>query len=337
MAKKIVRVLVVDDSLFVRETLRERLSEDESIEVVDTAVDAYDARDKILAYDPDVMILDVQMPRMDGITFLKKLLPQYPIPVVVMSAIDTMVFEALKYGAVEFVSKPQTVSENNLESMIKELIIKVKIASIAKVSKMHQQEVTKNTPTKGRNVKVIAIGASTGGTEALFEVLNHLPGNLPGIVVVQHMPPVFTRMYAQRLNGNCHMIVKEAENDDEIMPGTCYIAPGGLQMELRRRDGKVRVRLFNGEKRNGHNPSVDVLFDSVAELYGKNALGVILTGMGNDGANGLLKIREKGAATIGQNEKTSVVYGMPKVAYDIGAVQYQLPIQEIARKIINLV
>ncbi len=335
MAKKIVTVLIVDDSLFIRETLKERLNEDEGINVVDTAVDAYDARDKILEYDPDVLILDVQMPKMDGITFLKKLLPQYPIPVVVMSAIDTMVFEALKYGAVEFVSKPNTVAENNLDAMVKELLIKVKIASIAKVPHIHKDRQISEGQRKSI-IKIIAIGASTGGTEALFEVLNRLPGNLPGIVIVQHMPPVFTKMYAQRLNGICNMIVKEAQNGDEIMPGIAYIAPGGMQMSLKMIDKKVKIKLFNGEKRNGHNPSVDVLFDSVADIYGKYALGVILTGMGNDGAEGLLRMRKAGAITIGQNEKTSVVYGMPRVAYEIGGVKYQLPIQEIGNKIKEL-
>ncbi|MDK2866693.1 MAG: two-component system, chemotaxis family, protein-glutamate methylesterase/glutaminase [Clostridiales bacterium] len=337
MPKRKVRVLVVDDSMMFRETLKKMLNEDDGVDVVDTAVDAYDARDKLLKHEPDVMVLDVQMPRMDGIEFLKRLLPQYPIPVVVMSSLDNMVFDALRYGAVEFVNKPS--SNVSLEDMVKELVIKIKIASIANVSSLKRinRKADTNGRASGTHVKVVAIGASTGGTEALYEVLQRLPGDLPPIVVVQHMPAVFTKMYAQRLNGLCKPVIKEAENAEELKAGAVYIAPGGLQMSIQRQQNKSMLRVFNGDKRNGHCPSCDVLFDSVAALYGKSAIGIILTGMGQDGAYGLLNMKQRGAVTLGQDEKSSVVYGMPKVAYEIGAVDYQLPIQEIGQKLLQLI
>jgi len=340
MANKKIKVLLVDDSMFIRETFKKKLNEDEDIEVVDTAVDPYDARDKILNLHPDVLVLDVQMPRMNGIDFLKKLIPQYPIPVVVMSSTDYMVFDALKYGAVDFVNKPTTMENDSLDKMIRELMIKIKIASIANVSSA--RIATRQDPKISENLnflrsKMIAIGASTGGTEALFEIINKLPVNIPGIVVVQHMPPVFTKMYAQRLNGVCQVTVEEARDGSEIIPGKVLIAPGGFQLKVMRKNGKSITRVFEGEKYNGHCPSVDILFNSVAEAYGKKAIGVILTGMGQDGAFGLLHMKQKGAKTIGQNEASSVVYGMPKVAFELGAVDYQLSINDISKKIISLI
>ncbi len=340
MAKKKTRVLIVDDSLLFRETLKNKLEKDQGIEVIATAMDPYDARDKILIYEPDVMILDVQMPKMDGIEFLKRLMPQYPLPVVVMSSLDNMVFDALKYGAVEFVNKPSSNTEKALDLFINELIIKVKIASIANVSglkRIIRNSSEENTAQRSRPNRIIAIGASTGGTEAIFEILHKLPAGIPGIVIVQHMPPVFTKMYAQRLNSVCRMIVKEAEDGDEIQDGVALIAPGGLQMRIQKSGHKMKVKLFEGDKRNGHIPSVDVLFESVAQFYGKQALGIILTGMGQDGAKGLLNMKQNGAKTIGQDEKTCIVYGMPKVAFDLGAVDVQLPISEIHKKILTLI
>lgn len=340
MSKKKIRVLIVDDSLLFRETLKNKLEKDEGVEVVATAMDPYDARDKILIYEPDVMILDVQMPKMDGIEFLKRLMPQYPLPVVVMSSLDNMVFDALKYGAVEFVNKPNSSTENALDLFINELIIKVKIASIANVSglkRVIRKSSEENRAQSRLNNRIIAIGASTGGTEALYEILHKLPADIPGIVMVQHMPPVFTKMYAQRLNSACRMIVKEAEDGDEVQDGVALLAPGGLQMRLQKSGRKMIVKLFEGDKRNGHIPSVDVLFESVAQFYGKQALGIILTGMGQDGAKGLLNMKQNGARTIGQDEKTCIVYGMPKVAYDLGAIDYQLPITEIHKKILALI
>ncbi|MCX7711906.1 MAG: chemotaxis response regulator protein-glutamate methylesterase [Clostridia bacterium] len=336
--KRKVKVLVVDDSMIFRETLAKGLAADPGIEVVATASDAYSARDKIIEYEPDVMTLDVEMPRMNGIEFLKKLMPQHPIPVVVVSAVNDNVFEALNAGAVDFVTKPDMKNGKGIEALIHELIIKVKIASMAKVGRWKTPIVQNagadriETDTVNR---IIAIGASTGGTEAIFAVLKGLPRDVPGIVIVQHMPPVFTKMYADRLNNSCLMEVKEAQDGDRVFPGRVLIAPGDFHMRLKKSGNGFTVECFKSEKVNGHCPSVDVLFESVALHAGKNAIGVILTGMGYDGAKGLLDMRRHGAKTIGQDEASSVVYGMPKVAHDIGGVERQVPLNSIAQTILS--
>jgi two-component system chemotaxis response regulator CheB len=277
---------------------------------------------------------------MNGIEFLKKLMPQYPLPVVVVSAVSDNVFEALNAGAVDFVTKPDVKSGRDLDVFIHELIIKIKIASLAKVGHM-KKEYTSNQLTGGAQTKnsstIIAIGASTGGTEAIYEVIHALPRDMPGVVIVQHMPPVFTRMYAERLNNSCRMEVVEAKNGDVIVPGKVLIAPGDFHMRINKRGSIHTVECFKGEKLNGHCPSVDVLFNSVAEKAGPNAIGVILTGMGYDGAKGLLKMKKHGAKTIGQDEESSVVYGMPKVAYDIGAVDKQATLKNIPNLLHSLV
>lgn len=316
-----IKVLVVDDSLFFREYLAKGLATDAAIEVVATAKDAFDARDKIIEFQPDVMTLDVEMPKMNGIEFLKRLLPQYPIPVVVISAVNDRVFDALNAGAVDFIAKPDPQQGRTLETTINELKIKVKVASMASVSPSKTN--TCNTSAQGTSIKIIAIGASTGGTEATYNLLKALPSNMPGIVIVQHMPAMFTRMYAERLNSSLNFEVKEAQHGDAVQPGRILIAPGDYQMKVKKSGDKFIVECQKGEKVSGHCPSVDVLFESVAKEAGPNALGIILTGMGQDGANGLLLMRAKGARTIGQDEKSSVVYGMPKVAYSIGAVEKQ--------------
>ncbi len=333
--KQRIKVLIVDDSLVFRETLVKGLGGDPGIEVVGTASDAYEAKEKIMALQPQVLTLDVEMPKLNGIEFLKQLMPQYPLPVVMVSAVSDSVFEALKAGAVDFVTKPDVSTGRGMESLINELIVKIKIASIAKVSgwkhdpKFHE---VRNI-VQGRPDKLIAIGASTGGTEALSHILQDFPRSMPGTVVVQHMPPVFTRMYADRLNNCCQVEVKEAENGDRVFPGRVLIAPGDFQMKIKRSGESYFIECFKGEKVNGHCPSVDVLFDSVAEHAGKNAIGVILTGMGYDGAKGLLAMRKKGGRTLGQDESTSVVYGMPRVAFEIGAVERQVPLGEMAKAI----
>jgi two-component system, chemotaxis family, protein-glutamate methylesterase/glutaminase len=332
--KRKIRVLVVDDSIIFRETLARGIGGDPSIEVVATAADPYIARDKILECEPDVMTLDVEMPRMNGIEFLKKLMPQYPIPVVVVSAVSESVFDALNAGAVDFVTKPDAKSPRNLEMFIQELIIKIKIASTAKV---HQQKREGgNAPTSTSTVakrgdRIIAIGASTGGTEAIYEVLRSFSQDMPGVVVVQHMPPYFTGIYAQRLNNSCLVEVKEAETGDIVAPGRVLLAPGDRHMRINRKGSLYTVECFKGDNVNGHCPSVDVLFNSVADRAGAAGIGVILTGMGYDGAKGLLRMKQAGAFTIGQDEQSSVVYGMPKVAYDIGAVSKQVPLGRVAR------
>ena len=318
--------------------LVQSLSEDPYLEVVAQAGDAYAARDAILEYRPDVMTLDVEMPKMDGIQFLRKLMPQYPLPVVVISALDARVFDAMEAGAVDFVCKPSTVERSKVSDFIrKELGTKIKIASTVRVGNLKRVE---SNPVRGVSAvnkdMVIAIGASTGGTEAIFEVVKQFRTDIPGVVIVQHMPPGFTEMYANRLNNQCQVAVKEAVTGDKVLPGRVLIAPGDKHMRLVKVNGVYQVECKAGEKVSGHCPSVDVLFSSVAKTAGRDALGVILTGMGGDGANGLLEMRKAGAKTIGQNEATCVVYGMPKVAYDIGAVQYQMELSSITNKIYGL-
>ncbi|MBQ9765594.1 MAG: chemotaxis response regulator protein-glutamate methylesterase [Lachnospiraceae bacterium] len=336
-----IRVLVVDDSLVYRELLARNLSKDPAIEVVATARDAFEARDAIIEHKPDVMTLDINLPKMDGIEFLKKLLPQYPLPVVMISSLDGKVFEALNAGAVDFVVKPVGSDRQQLEEFVKnELPVKIKIASIAKIGNI--KRTAANVERQPLSVKtedfVIAIGASTGGTEAIFSVIKEFGTDIPGVVIVQHMPPVFTQMYAERLNNNCRVTVKEAKTGDVVVPGQVLIAPGGENhMRLVKVNGRYQVECRPGDKVNGHRPSVDVLFESVAKTAGANSLGIILTGLGGDGAKGLLSMRNAGAYTIGQDESTCVVYGMPKVAYDMGAVMYQEKLQDIAAKTYSLI
>ncbi len=331
-----IKVLVVEDSMVFRELLVQSLSKDPGIQVVGTAKDPFEARDAILEYKPDVMTLDVELPRMSGIEFLRKLIPQYPLPVVVISSLSDKVFDAMNAGAVDFVAKPSYTDRKQLENFVhNELLVKIKIASTAKISKIKRkvaQEVQQNFVSKGKNL-IIAIGASTGGTEAICSVMKDYGADLPGIVVVQHMPPGFTEMYAKRLDNQCRVRVKEACTGDRVLPGTVLIAPGGdKHMRVVNVGGNYQVEVVAGPKVNGHCPSVDVLFESVARVAGKDALGIILTGMGGDGAKGLLAMRQAGARTIGQDESTCVVYGMPKVAYDLGAVEYQDKLSDIAKR-----
>lgn len=333
---KKIRVLVVDDSILFRETIAKGLSKDSNIEVVGTAGDAYEARDKIVDLEPDVLSLDVEMPKMNGIEFLRRLMPQYPLPVVVVSAVSDNVFDALNAGAVDFVTKINSVNGGSIDTFINELIIKIKIASMAKVGQMKKEVSRTQHIGKFKNKDVIiAIGASTGGTQAIIEVVKDFPRDMPGIIITQHMPPVFTNMYAQRLNNICHMEAKEAETGDAVLPGRILVAPGDRHMELARNGKDYFVKCSSGEKVNGHCPSVDVLFDSVAEKADL-AIGIILTGMGCDGAKGLLKMKKKGAITIGQDEQSSVVYGMPKVAYDIGAVNKQVSLRNIPQLVFSI-
>lgn len=335
-----IRVLVVEDSIVFRELLVQNLNRDPAIQVVATARDPFEARDAILAYKPDVMTLDVELPRMSGIEFLRKLIPQYPLPVIVISALSDKVFDALNAGAVDFVAKPAVSSRVQLQDFIRnELLVKIKIASTAKIGNIKRTAMIQEQQClsiKGNNL-VVAIGASTGGTEAIFSVVKDYGTDIPGIVIVQHMPPGFTGMYAKRLNDQCRVQVKEAQTGDRVLPGHALIAPGGdMHMHLVKVNGAYQVEVKKGPKVNGHCPSVDVLFDSVAKVAGAHALGIILTGMGGDGAKGLLAMRKAGARTIGQDESTCVVYGMPKVAYDLGAVEYQEKLTDIAGRTYTL-
>lgn len=333
-----IKVLVVDDSILFRNLLVQSLEQDPNIEVVAQAADPYEARDAIIKYKPDVMTLDVEMPRMNGIEFLRKLMPQYPLPVVVISALNEAVFDALEAGAVDFVNKPTNMDRAQLGQFLRqEFVTKVKIASTAKLGQLKKVNVNPvNSKIGNSNGKLIAIGASTGGTEAIFEVVKQFRRDIPGVVIVQHMPPGFTRMYAERLNNQCTVSVKEAETGDRVLQGQVLIAPGDRQMRVVKVGDQYQVECRGTEKVSGHCPSVDVLFESVAKTVGNKAIGVILTGMGADGAKGLLQMRRAGAKTVGQNEATCVVYGMPKVAYDIGAVQYQTGITAVTGKIYSL-
>lgn len=333
-----IKVLVVDDSIVFRELLVQNLGRDPAIRVVGTARDPFEARDAILALKPDVMTLDIELPRMNGIEFLRKLMPQYPLPVVVISSLSDKVFDAMNAGAVDFVAKPTVSNRQQLEDFVRnELLVKIKIASTARIGNIkktvmmgqdHQQHMAVN-----RSNLIVAIGASTGGTEATSAVVREYGTDIPGIVCVQHMPPGFTKMYAKRLDDECQIHVKEAETGDRVMPGHMLIAPGGdKHMRLVKVNGGYQVEIKAGPKVNGHCPSVEVLFESVARAAGPDAVGIILTGMGGDGAKGLLAMRKAGARTIGQDESTCVVYGMPKVAYDLGAVQYQEKLSDIATR-----
>lgn len=330
-----IRVLIVEDSMMFRELLARSLSKDPYIEVVALASDPYEARDAILKYRPDVMTLDVELPRMDGIEFLRKLMPQYPIPTVMVSSLSQRVFDALNAGAVDFVSKPSAGANVDFEAFVtRELATKIKIASTVRVG-THKQAVFTPSQTgtdSYSNDMVVAIGASTGGTEAIHDVIKNFRRNIPGTLVVQHMPAGFTAMYAERLNNQCEVVVKEAKNGDRVVPGQVLIAPGDAHMRLVKVGGIYQVECRQGPKVSGHCPSVDVLFESVAKTAKDKAVGIILTGMGKDGADGLLAMRNAGAKTIGQNEESCVVYGMPKVAYDIGAVQWQGDLRQIAQK-----
>ena len=349
MSRKI-RVLVVDDMAMVREILAKGLSMDPMIEVVATAADPFVARDRIIEFKPDVMTLDVEMPKMDGVDFLRRLMPQFPIPVVMVSSLTErgkqITLDALQAGAIDFVAKPKTDLARGLNSMLVELRTKIKIASTANVShwKKQRQEGgsiapvarTRTTSLAESTDKIIAIGASTGGTEAIKEVITRFPVATPGVVIVQHMPAGFTKLFSERLNTLCQMEVKEAENDDRVMPGRILIAPGGLHMTLVRSGGVYRVQVKPGDTVNGHCPSVEVLMRSVAEYAGANSVGVMLTGMGGDGADGIKAMRDAGARTFAQDEASCVVFGMPKVAWERGGVEKLVPLKEMADVVLDV-
>lgn len=338
-----IRVLIVDDSALVRKVLTIELSKYPDIEVVGGAVDPYVARDKILKLRPDVVTLDLEMPRMNGLAFLAKLMKYYPLPVVVVSSLtpknsDTAI-QALELGAVEVICKPE--SANRTPEISHHLIHAVRAAASAQIAKQQGTLETAATssathPSHFQIVnKVLVIGASTGGTQAIESVLRGLPTLSPGTLIVQHMPEQFTTSFAQRLNQICRMEVREARDNDPIGPGVAFIAPGNRHMLLQQSGGRYWVRIKDGPAVNHHRPSVDVLFQSVARTAGSSAVGVLLTGMGNDGAKGLLAMHEKGAYTLAQDEQTCVVFGMPREAIKLEAVDNVIPIQHIPRAIVS--
>lgn len=355
-----IKVLIVDDSASVRLTLSDIISSDPDLEVMATAADPYVAVERIRQQVPDVIFLDIEMPRMDGLTFLRKLMSQRPVPVVICSGVaesgSEMLMQALEAGAVDVVTKPRVDTAQFLHDSAMRICDAAKAAAHAKLkgtykapppmvvveakltadaiipplSAGRKAALMVSTP---RTERIIAMGASTGGTEALRELLEALPVNTPGIVIVQHMPEKFTRAFASRLNGICRIAIKEAEEGDVVMPGRALIAPGNQHMVIHRTGSRYTVNILSGPHVSRHRPSVDVLFRSAAQASGHNAMGIILTGMGDDGARGLLEMKEAGAHTVAQDEATSVVFGMPKEAIQRGAATKVMPLGRIAGEI----
>jgi two-component system chemotaxis response regulator CheB len=340
-----VRVLIVDDSAVVRQTMKEILGSDPEIEVIATASDPFVAAERIREQAPDVITLDIEMPRMDGLTFLKKIMSQHPIPVVICSSLAEegarSTLKALEYGAVEIITKPRLGTKQFLEESQVTICQAVKAAASARMQKLESRPAVEpkltadavlSRPTHAMaetTEKVVVIGASTGGTEALKDLLEKLPPDCPGIVIVQHMPELFTRAFASRLDGLCAITVKEAATDDTVIRGRALIAPGNHHLLLKRSGARYYVEVREGPLVCRHRPSVDVLFRSAARYAGPNAVGVILTGMGDDGARGMLEMKEAGAYNIAQDEATSVVFGMPKEAIKLNGVHKVLPLQQI--------
>ncbi|HEX2944018.1 MAG TPA: chemotaxis response regulator protein-glutamate methylesterase [Rhodopila sp.] len=336
-----VRVLVVDDSALVRQMLTQLLSSDPAITVVGAAPDPYVARDMIKALNPDVVTLDIEMPRMDGLAFLEKIMTLRPTPVVMVSSLtqkgaDTAL-RALEMGAVDYVAKPLVGLQLGLSNLREELVAKVRQAARARIRPLGEPNARR--PVKvgafASSERLIAIGASTGGVEALTRLLTAFPADSPAMLITQHMPPGFTARFAGRLDDSCAVTVRQAEDGERVLPGHVYIAPGARHLELARSGADYVCRVHDQAPVSGHRPSVDVLFRSVARVAGPNAVGIILTGMGSDGAAGLLEMRRAGASTVGQDEASCVIYGMPKAAYDCGATEVELPIERMPQHVLH--
>lgn len=355
-----IKVLIVDDSAVVRQTLSDILSKDPEIEVMGVAADPYFAANKIAHEVPDVITLDIEMPRMDGLTFLKKIMTQHPIPVVIISSLSVSgtetAIKAMEFGAVEIITKPKMGTKEFIEESRIRLCDAIKAAAQAKLKrkknivtvtapldvkpKLSADAVIAKASTSESMIKttekVISVGASTGGTEALREFLEAMPADCPGIVIVQHMPEQFTKSFADRLNQICKITVKEAEHNDTVIRGRALIAPGNHHLILKRSGARYYVEINDGPLVNRHRPSVDVLFRSTAKYAGSNSVGVIMTGMGDDGARGLLELKQAGASTIAQDEKSCVVFGMPKEAIKLNAADHILPLNQIANMVLKL-
>ncbi|WP_435052252.1 protein-glutamate methylesterase/protein-glutamine glutaminase [Geoanaerobacter pelophilus] len=350
MAGKI-KVLIIDDSAVIRALLTEILNEAPDIEVVGSAPDPIFAKNKIISLMPDVITLDVEMPRMDGLTFLEELMRTNPLPVVMVSSLTqkacNTTLRALELGAIDYVTKPSIDISEGLADLGNEIVRKVKIAAKARVRRstlpIAQPAAPRpavsslDTSKMATTDKLIAIGASTGGTQAITEVIMGMPESVAGIVIVQHMPPLFTKSFAVRLNDMARVQVKEAEHGDRVLRGTAYIAPGGKHMAVRRNGAMYYIELSDGPPVNYVKPAVDILFRSVALHAGRNAVGAVLTGMGEDGARGLKEMRDRGAVTFAQDEATSVVFGMPKKAIEMGAAERVLPLPQIARALMDAI
>ncbi len=339
-----IKVLVVDDSAIVRQILSKELSRARDIEVVATAMDPYIARDKILAHSPDVMTLDIEMPRMDGLTFLRKVMQFHPIPTIIVSSLtpkgSAMAMDALAAGAIDVVSKPGAAyTVGDVSSILIDQIRAASLVSFEKINRIRDSVTSSDIAplalTKTTN-KIIAIGASTGGTVAIEHVLREMPANAPGIVIVQHMPEKFTQSFAERLDSVCDITVRECRDGDSMVQGTALVAPGNHHTLVKRSGARYYVEVKDGPPVFHQRPSVEVMFNSVAKYVGANAVGVILTGMGADGAQGLRTMREAGARTIAQDEATSVVWGMPGEAVKLEAAESVLPLQKIAREALAL-
>ena len=349
-----IRVLIVDDSAFVRQTLKEILVSDPEIEVIAVAGDPYAAVERIKAQAPDVITLDIEMPRMDGLTFLDRLMSQHPIPVVICSTLTAAgsdaALAALAKGAVEVITKPKLGTKEFFEESRVRICDAVKSAAHARLAKPRPREVCQVQPKLTADAilpkpsmaaiiqtteKVVAVGASTGGTEALREFLEAMPLDAPGIVIVQHMPAEFTARFAERLERSCRISVKEAADNDSVIRGQALIAPGNRHMLLKRSGARYFVEIRDGPLVSRHRPSVDVLFRSAARYGGRNVVGVIMTGMGDDGARGMLEMRQSGAYTIAQDEATCIVFGMPAEAIKLGAAQQVLPLGAIAAEVVR--
>ena len=354
-----IKVMIVDDSALVRQVVTQAISREPSIEVIATAQDPLFALEKLKVQWPDVLIVDIEMPRMDGLTFLKKIMAERPTPVIICSSLAEkgaqVTMEALSAGAVNIITKPKLNLKSFLEDSSNDIVSAIKAAARAKMAALRRvtsslpstvfnrpkntaDVMLPNAPHQGARMygttdKLIAIGTSTGGTQALEAVLTRLPGVTTGIVIVQHMPEKFTAMFADRLNSLCQMEIREAKDGDRVRPGLALIAPGGRHMMVKRSGAQYYVEVKDGPLVNRHKPSVDVLFRSVAQVAGKNALGIIMTGMGDDGAAGLFEMRQAGASTIAQDEESCVVFGMPKEAIKRGGVQRTLALQHLAREI----
>ena len=340
-----VKVLIVDDSAVIRNIFTKELSYDPEIEVVGTAPDPYVARDLIVKLKPDVITLDIEMPRMDGLTFLRKLMKHYPIPIIVVSSLTSkggdLALEALNEGAVEVMCKPGDAY--TVGDMALTLTEKIKAAAKVNLKDTLHKNISTDSNSKKKlslsktTNKVVAIGASTGGTQAIESILKSMPVNAPGIVIVQHMPERFTKSFADRLDTICDIQVKEAEDSDRVIPGRALIAPGNKHMLLKKSEATYYVEIKNGPLVKRQRPAVEVLFNSVAKYVGSNAIGVILTGMGSDGSSGLLKMKESGAQTLAQDEKSSVVFGMPREAIKLGAANKIVSLDDMPGEILNLV